>query len=324
MEFRVAEWIYEAGIGENRAALIEDGHILQMAIEVISDGLRAGAVVPARLRANRIIDCEGGEQAMLDAVPRGLTEGSALYALITREALPEPGKPKRAKARVASDAIVPQPAPSLLDRISPAVGLSSHAPDALEAAGWSEMIESATSGSIQFDGGTLQISLTPAMTLIDIDGQLDPAALGVAGALAAARVIRAFDISGSIGIDFPTTASKAERAAIAEAFDSIVPPPFERTAVNGFGFMQIIRPRARASLCELLIADPIGHESRALIRRAQRSGLVGTVTIIAAPRIVALLEDRPAWLAQLGAQLGGAVSLRADPHIGIGGGYVTR
>lgn len=320
----MAEWVYEAGIGENRAALIEDGQIIEIAIEVESEALRAGAIVAARLRANRIIDCESGEQALLDAVPRGLSEGAALYALITREALPEPGKPKRAKARVAGDAVAPQPAPSLLERIHPAVGLSLHAPDALEAAGWSEMIESAASGHVQFDGGAVQISLTPAMTLIDIDGHLDPAALGIAGATAAARVIRAFDIAGSIGIDFPTTASKAERSAIADAFDSILPPPFERTAVNGFGFMQIIRPRARASLCELLIADPIGHESRALIRRAQRSGLVGNIVIVAAPRMKALLEDRPAWLAQLGAQLGGTVSLRADPHIGIGGGYVAR
>ena len=320
----MAEWIYEAGIGENRAALIEDGQIIEIAIEVQSEGLRAGAVVAARLRANRIIECEGGEQALLDAVPRGLTEGAALFALITREALPEPGKPKRAKARVAGAILAPQDAPTLLERIEPCAELLSHAPDALEAAGWSDMIESAMSGSVQFEGGALQISLTPAMTLIDIDGQLDPAALGIAGAVAAARAIRAFDISGSIGIDFPTTASKAERAAIADAFDSAMPQPFERTAVNGYGFMQIIRPRARASLCELLASDPIGHAARALIRRVQRSGLIGSVTIVAAPHIISVLAQQPAWLAELGSQLGGMVRLRGDASIRIGAGYAER
>ncbi len=320
----MAEWIYEAGIGENRAALIDSGHIIQIAIEVIGDGLRAGAIVAARLRANRIIDCDGGEQALLDAVPHGMTEGAALFALITREALPEPGKPKRAKARVATGATEPQAAATLLERIVPAILLSAHAPDALEAAGWGEMIEAAMSGAVQFEGGALQISLTPAMTLIDIDGHLDPAALGIAGAVAAARAIRAFDISGSIGIDFPTTASKAERAAIAEAFDRALPPPFERTAINGYGFMQIIRARARASLCELLTADPIGHAARALIRRVQRSGLIGSVTIVAAPHIVALLEKRPAWLAQLGAQLGGSINVRINHALSLGAGYAER
>lgn len=320
----MAEWIYEAGIGENRAALIEDGQIIEIAIEVQSEGLRAGAIVAARLRANQVIECEGGEQALLDAVPRGLTEGAALFAVITREALPEPGKPKRAKARVVTDAMAPRDAPRLLERIVPATSLSPHALDGLEAAGWSEMIESAMTGSVQFEGGALQISLTPAMTLIDIDGHLDPAALGVVGAVAAARAIRAFDIAGSIGIDFPTTASKAERAAIADAFDSGMPAPFERTAVNGYGFMQIIRPRARASLCEWLAADPIGHAARALIRRVQRSGLIGSVTIVAAPQIASYLKAHPAWLAELGAQLGGAVGLRADEAIIRGGGYAER
>lgn len=320
----MAEWLYEAGIGENRAALIEDGEIIQIAIEVESGGLRAGAIVAARLRANRIIDCEGGEQALLDTMPPNLTEGATFLAQITREALPEPGKPKRAKARVAGAFTAPQDAPTLLERIQPCAELLPHALDALEAAGWSETIEAALLGALEFEGGALQISLTPAMTLIDIDGHLDPAALAIAGADAAARAIRGFEISGSIGIDFPTTASRAERLAIADAFDQAMPQPFERTVVNGYGFMQVIRPRARASLCELLAADPIGHEARALIRRAQRSSLFGNVTIVAAAHIEAYLAARPEWLAQLGAQLGGTVGLRVDPALSISGGYVER
>jgi hypothetical protein len=36
-----------AGIGEDRAILVEDGEIVEAAIEL--PGLRAGAVIPARL-----------------------------------------------------------------------------------------------------------------------------------------------------------------------------------------------------------------------------------------------------------------------------------
>ena len=89
------------------------------------------------------------------------------------------------------------------------------------------------------------MSLTPAMTLFDVDGGLPPAALAEAGAAAAARAILRFGIAGSIGIDLPTL-PRDERQAAAAAVDAILPQPFERTAVNGFGFLQIVRRRTRA------------------------------------------------------------------------------
>lgn len=318
----MAEWVYEEGIGENRAALIEGERIIEAHIERHGEGLRAGAIVAARLRANRVIEIEGGGEALIDIVPRGMTEGAALFALITREALPEPGKPKRAKARVVTDVVAPQAAPTLRDRIGKARVVSRHDPDALESAGWSEMIEAAQSGHVPFEGGALQISLTPAMMLIDVDGTLDPASLGTAAATAAGAAIRCFGIAGSIGIDFPTTDSKAARNDIAAAFDAALLPPFERTAVNGFGFMQIIRPRARASLCEIMASDPAGHEARALFRRAQRSGFIGNATLVIPPRVERIIGANPDWLVTLGAHLGGHVTLRVDPSLAIRAGYV--
>src|SRR3546814_11870370 len=61
----------------------------------------------------------------------------------------------------------------------------------------------------------------------------------------------------------PTLGGKAERQRVVEAIDATLPLPFERTAMNGFGFLQIIRPRPRASLVELLRADPAGAIARA-------------------------------------------------------------
>jgi Ribonuclease E/G family len=318
----VAEWVYEDGIGENRAALIEGERIIEAYIERHAERLRAGAIVAARLRANRVIEIEGGGEALIDTVPRGMTEGAKLFALITREALPEPRKPKRAKARVVTDAVAAQAAPTLRDRIGEARVITLHDSDVLESAGWSEMIEAAQSGYVPFEGGALQISLTPAMTVIDVDGILDPADLGVAAATAAAAAIRRCGIAGSIGIDFPTTDSKAARNDIAAAFDAALPQPFERTAVNGFGFMQIIRPRARASLCEIMTSDPADHEARALLRRAQRSGVIGNAALVVPPRVERIIAGYPDWLTTLGAQLGGRVTLRVDPSLAIGAGYV--
>ena len=99
------------------------------------------------------------------------------------------------------------------------------------------------------------------MTLFDVDGPGATAALAVAAATAAAEAIVRHDIGGSIGIDFPTVTGKAERLAVAAAIDAALPQPFERTALNGFGFLQIVRPRPRASLPELLRADPVGNAS---------------------------------------------------------------
>ena len=88
----MAEWLYEAGIGEARAALVEDGGIVEARIEL--EGLRAGTVAEARLRGERRVALEGGGEALLDAVPRGVSEGARLRVRIVREAVPEPGRVK--------------------------------------------------------------------------------------------------------------------------------------------------------------------------------------------------------------------------------------
>ena len=99
--FPLAEWLYEAGIGENRAALVDQDVMIEAYVEPEADGPRAGAVLWARLRANRIAALDDGSEALLDFVPKGLCEGARIMVEITREAFCETGKPKRAKARPA-------------------------------------------------------------------------------------------------------------------------------------------------------------------------------------------------------------------------------
>ena len=305
----MAEWVYEAGIGEARAALIERDRIVEAAIERPTR-LRLGTVAHAQLveltagGMGRL--SIAGDEAVIPRIPRGVTKGATLTVEIVREAIPEPGRPKPPRA-VATDA-APAEGPDLLARLHasghPVRTLRPHEPDALEAAGWSELLEEAMDGAIPFPLGALRLSPTPAMTLFDVDGPPPLELLAVAAAKAVAKAIRRHGIGGSIGIDFPTLEGKGPRQAVAEALDAALPPPFERTAMNGFGFLQIVRPRPRASLPELLRADPAGAATRALLRRLEREPPGSPLHHRLPASVYATLTSRPDWLAELARRTG--------------------
>lgn len=319
----MAEWLYEEGIGENRAILVEDGQIAEAIIELPSK-LRAGSVVSARLApiliAGRraIAVLEDGSEVLVEPVPAGITEGAAVRIEIMREAVAEHGRPKRAKGRVTDAAV--RAGLSLRERLAGASLVSSAGPDLFEQAGWSELLEDAASGEIDFPGGALRMSLTPAMTLFDVDGVLPPPALAEAGARAAGWAIRRLGIAGSIGIDLPTLPSKEDRQKAAGALDSVLPQPFERTAVNGFGFLQVVRRRERASLAEIVQGDPAGAAARALLRQAERAQGHGLRSIHAAPEVIERIET-PAREA-LERRTGCRIALRAEPGLAISAGHV--
>jgi hypothetical protein len=320
----LAEWLYEAGIGENRAILVEDGAITEAAVE-LPDALRVGAVVPGRLGAILVPGVRGlvstaAGDALVEPLPGRLTEGESVRVEILREAIPEQGRPKLARARV-TDAPA-QAGPDLRARIGHFRDAPHSGPGLFEQAGWSELLEEAASGDIAFPGGRLRMSLTPAMTLFDVDGALPAPALAAAGAQAAARAIRRFGVGGSIGIDLPTLASKADRQAAAAALDAALPQPFERTAVNGFGFLQVVRKRERPSLPELLQGDPVGAQARALLRRAERSLGSGERTLHAAPSVVERIGERQDWVRELERRIGAPVRLQAEPGLAISAAYV--
>jgi hypothetical protein len=265
------------------------------------------------------VTVEGGAEALIEPIPAGVTEGAKLRVEVVREALPEAGRDKIAKVR-ATEAPA-RAGPGLRERIGGARELLAGSPDAFEAAGWSELLEQARTGELPFAGGALRMSLTPAMTLFDVDGALAPAALAAAGAAAAARAIRRLGIAGSIGIDLPTLPAKVDRLAAAAALDAMLPQPFERSAVNGFGFLQVVRRRERPSIPELIRADPAGAAARALLRMGER-GPAGPMMLVAAPAVIARLEREAAWTRELGRRAGGAVGLQADAQLPMFGGYV--
>ncbi len=307
-------WI-EHGIGESRSVLIQDKLIVEA--RVLREGIvPAGTVLAARLLTSErlaVASADGREYLLPKGAP-GVTEGASLTIEVTREALAGAEPWKRPLARVSEAPPGPSqqmPSGRNLDFPSPI--------DDLEAAGWSDLLDEARSGIISFPGGELRVSPTPAMTLIDVDGHLPAERLALAAAAAAARAIRRHGIGGSIGVDLPTVGGKAARQAIAEAFDANLPQPYERTALNGFGFLQIVRRRTCANLFELA-ADGAPFEARALLRRAARE--VGATTLVAAPAVIAAI--RPEWAGLLEKQVGGIVTLRADKDLAMSAGYAQR
>jgi len=335
------EWLYEEGIGECRAALVAHGRILEARIEREGDHALAGAVAEGRLirtlipKKRGIVRLHSGEEVLLEPIPPRLAEGGAVLVEIRREGLGELGldgerRDKLALARAAQPGMKPHPGPSLLQRIRdsgvPVVPCPAHEEDRLEAHGWSELLESAMRGEVGTEAAALRIFPTPAMVLIDIDGSLPPAQLGPKGAKLAAQAIRAMDLAGSIGIDLPTMNNKEERVIAAAQIDKYLPQPFERTAVNGFGFVQIIRRRERASLIELLRDDPALSAAIALLRRAERwtgshGAGGGPVTLTAHPAVVDHIRRRPDWVILLEKRRGGAVTLTGDKALRLEEGH---
>ncbi len=296
-------------------ARIVDRRIVEA--RILLPGPQAGDVLPARLVSrgegsrNAVARAADGTDYLLPSGARGVDEGRALNIAVTRAAIPGTEPWKRPLAKVTDEE--PQGAEEY-----DATELAFPAPaDLLREAHWDDVIEEARSGMVPFPGGELTIQVTRAMTLIDVDGRGDPAELAMLGAKAAAEAILRLDIQGSIGIDLPTTSGKDARHRAAQAIDFVLPQPFERTAVNGFGFVQVVRPRRRPSLIELA-GDSAPFEARALMRRAAR--LTGAITIAAHPALIAAIK--PAWLAALTRQVGGEVTLRAEPSLAISAGHV--
>ena len=310
------EWLQERGIGETRLVKVHDGRIAE--VRLLLDGIvPAGAVLEARLRESGIpaIAAAGGQEYLLPAGARGVTQGAALRIEVLREAIPGVEPWKRPLARVTEEGLREARALDVESMSFP----TPH--DRLEDAGWSDLLDEARAGIVRFPGGELRINLTAAMTLIDVDGSPPPLELGLSAAHAAGRAILRHGIGGSIGIDFPTVAGKAERQQIAGIVDSILPQPFERTAVNGFGFLQIVRSRQHASLFELA-SDRAAFEARAMLRQAARA--TGSIRLVAHPAVIAVLEQRPGWLETLSRQVGGAVGLRTDARLTISAGHAEK
>ncbi len=324
----MAEWLIEAGLGETRALCVEGDTIVAARIERTSEALRVGDVYGARLTkrlppARGIVDL-GGIEARLEPLPAQSVEGALLCVEVVRLPLPERGRPRLAKVRAVEGDAVKQGlvsrGPTLAEELATS-GMAMRQVDVrdnrLEDAGWGDLLDQAQSGLVPFKDGMLAIALTPAMTLVDVDGDHPPDRLAVSGAQAAAEAICRFDIGGSIGIDLPTPRARDVRAAAANAVDAVLPQPFERTAVNGFGFLQIVRPRRRPSFLEYVQGYPTETAALLLLRQAERATGHGQRRLIASAAVIDWLLARPALTDDLRRRIGRDIDLTVDPTFAL-------
>ena len=312
--------------------MVEDGQILAAEIERDDPYPRAGAVLRARYEAplvgrrSILVKLDGGGEAMLEPVPAGIGPGSRLTVEVVRQWFVASDRASKAmKVRAVPDDTALRDGPSLRDRITqtglPIRHLRAFEPDLLEQAGWSELLEEARTGRVDFPGGSLDIQLASAMTLIDVNGAIEPGMLAIEGAKAAARAINRLRLSGSIGIDLPTVADRAVRKRAAEALDELMRGPFERTAVNGFGFLQVVRRQSGPSLMHLMQGERGRAEALALLRRAERDPHPGPIELIV-PTDVPTSFGAQELIRELEKRRGREARWRGQPGLAVGNGSV--
>lgn len=325
-------WLYEVGIGETRALRLENGDLVQIRVERAGRRARAGAIVDAKFTRQWVAGKSGivtlpvGQEALLQPLPRGLTEGAPVRIEITRAAMTERGgQAKRAKAQPADEDQPLSDGPDLLAEIAasgvPAKQVHAHEDDVFAEHGWHEAIEQAETGRIDFEGGSLLISLTPAMTLIDVDGPLAPFELAKRAAKTVALALVRFDISGNIGVDFPTLQAKAERSATTAIFDDHMTGNCERTAINGFGFMQIVSRKVRPSVLDIVQASRSVNAALKLLRQAERDRGTGALRLAMHPAVANKLKAP--LVEELSRRTGRPVTVESQGDIPIDGGSVA-
>lgn len=315
-------WYVEEGIGEHRAILlgasgVGGGEIVAAHVEW-PGSLTAGEVADATLLSRTAgatrgtVRLPGGEEALVDRLPRDASEGAVIRVEVTRAAIAERGRTKLAQAR-PSDAPL-RPAPTLAERLGARIVRR------FPEGSWDELYDEAWEREAAFPNGSLTVSPTPAMTLIDIDGTAAPKALALAAIPAIVGTVRRFGLGGSIGIDFPTLADKADRRAVDQALgEALSGWPHERTAMNGFGFVQLVARLERPSLIARLARDPAGAAARRLLRRAEAVETPGTLLLKAHPAVRAKIL--PEWEQELARRTGRSLRWETDSTLALSGGF---
>ena len=314
--------------GERRAAFVENGNIVEIHIQ--RDALWAlgecgAGRIDRKTPSGAYVIADDNSELLLRS-KMGAPEGARIMFEVTREAIAEPGRNKPPEIILREGVCDPLMGKDALWEAR----VASLEPSAINAS-IAEGFDVAIAGQSQRGDVTISFQRTKAGLVFDIDGIGDAFAINMVAATEIARLLRLYQVGAMVIIDFVSMESKAQRTQIAEAFDAASLAdlrPFERTAINGYGMMQVVRARPRPSVLDQLFGTRIAalsDETQAywLLRAVAQSSGFGARTVTTRPEVATLLQSErwAAWRGQA-ARLAGADMVVVADEKATGYGHV--
>ncbi len=329
LDIRLTEIWRDDGPGERRAGLVEHGKIVEIHIQRDLDmvlGECGTGRIDRKTPSGAYIVTDTGAEILIRG-KSSVGEGTRVGFEIMREAIAEPGRLKPPEGRLRQEL----PAQAADKDALWQARLSGLRAKSETAKPIGQAFDCAVAGQSVIGDATVSFQRTKAGLVFDVDGIGDPLALNVAAAAEIARLLRLYQVGGMVMIDFVSVDSRNERNCIAEAFDAAAASdarPFERSAVNGYGLMQVVRARPRPSVLDHLFGTRITSLSDTtqalwLLREAAQSTGFGKRMVTCGTQIGALLMA-PMWrplVAQCERLTGAPLGIVADEKL-TGYGHV--
>jgi len=305
--------------GERRAARVENGNIVEIHIQ--RDALWAlGETGAGRLERKTpsvayVVTDDGHELLLRSKISD--PEGTRVTFEVTREAIAEPGRIKPTEIALRDSGVLPS---LQKDALWDARLMAFEQP--VISASIADGFDIALSGQSKCGDVTISFQRTKAGLVFDVDGIGNAFDINQVAAAEIARVLRLYQVGAMVMIDFVSMEAKAQRTQIAEIFDAAARSdarPFERTAINGYGMMQVVRARPRPSVLDHLFGTRIAalsDQTQAywLLRAVAQSSGFGARTVTARLGVAALLESQKwaGWRAQAMRAAGADMLVVAD------------
>ena len=294
---RLTELWRDDAPGERRAALVENGNIVEIHIQrdmqwVLGEG--GHGRVDRKTPAGAYVIADDGSELLLRSKISD-TDGMLVAYEVVREAISEPGRIKLPEVKLIDSASgTLQQKDGLWARRIALLGQK------CLTAPIAQGFDIAIAGQSQLGDVAISFQRTKAGLVFDVDGIGDAFVINSIAATEVARLLRLYQVGAMVMIDFVSMESKAQRTKIAEIFDAAAAfdgRPFERTAINGYGLMQVVRARPRPSVLDLLFGTRIAalsDETQAywILRAVAQSSGFGVRTVSARPGVVRLLNSQ--------------------------------
>jgi hypothetical protein len=291
--------------GERRAALVENGNIVEILIQrdaCWTLGECGEGRIDRKTPSGAYIITDNGSELLLRSK---ITEpdGQRVAFEVTRESISEPGRTKPPEIMLRNNLPVTRPdKEDIWDSRLMAFGHN------VLAGSIAEGFDVAIAGQSHMGDVTISFQRTKAGLVFDVDGIGDAFHINRVAATEVARLLLLFQVGAMVMIDFVSMESKAQRTQVAEIFDAasaLDARPFERTSINGYGMMQVVRGRPRPSVLDHLFGTRIAalsDETQAywLLRAVAQSSGFGLRTVTARPQVAILLQSKQyaAWRTQ--------------------------